>query len=315
MNIQQAKQLSLPEIMASMGYQPFTVKKGGTELWYLSPFRIEAKPSFICSFLGGKWIWNDFGDKGGTVLDFVMRHEGLTSVSEALTFLDNFHGTANLKKARKSAKQEPLFSFKQHPDFDASSFEKQLAFISATPIQNPVILNYLTTQRRIPKNLCLKYLKEIRYENKNTKKEFFAFGMENRSGGYEIRAATDEYPFKSALICRDVSVFIGNNPAARTVAVFEGMVDFLSLLALNKVETLEEDAIVMHSLSSFDKTVVYLREKGFERIELYLDNDTAGQEASERFKAEFEGRVVMRNDGYAGSKDLNEHLSKSRFST
>ena len=56
MNSEQAKKLSLPDIMSRLGYEPTEITKGGAEYWYCSPFRKEKEPSFHTSYLGGKWI-------------------------------------------------------------------------------------------------------------------------------------------------------------------------------------------------------------------------------------------------------------------
>ena len=64
MNSEQAKKLSLPDILSRLGHQPTEIKNGGNEYWYRSPFRKEKEASFHTSFLGGKWIWNDFADSG-----------------------------------------------------------------------------------------------------------------------------------------------------------------------------------------------------------------------------------------------------------
>jgi hypothetical protein len=56
MNTDQAKQLSLPELLAKLGHKPIKETKGGFELWYNSPFRKENDASFHTSFIGGKWI-------------------------------------------------------------------------------------------------------------------------------------------------------------------------------------------------------------------------------------------------------------------
>ena len=61
MNSEQAKQISLPDLLEQLGHIPVKTAKAGRELWYRSPFRDEKEPSFHTSFLGGKWIWNDFG--------------------------------------------------------------------------------------------------------------------------------------------------------------------------------------------------------------------------------------------------------------
>ena len=90
MNAQQAKKIDLPDLLSRFGYEPIKITQGGRELWYPSPFRKEKTASFHTTFKGDKWIWNDFGDSGGNVIDFVMRHEGLL-FKEALAFLRNMY--------------------------------------------------------------------------------------------------------------------------------------------------------------------------------------------------------------------------------
>lgn len=312
MNSNEAKQLSLPDILSKLGYEPVTIKKGGTERWYLSPFRSEQEPSFVTSFLGGKWIWNDFGDKGGTVIDFILRHQHFSTISQALEFLDGLYRTGAVGKNRAGTQyvNNDIFSFKQQQQIDAASFEKELEFIKAREITNSKIIKYLTFQRCIPENLIRKYLKEITYRNKKSGKEFFAFGIENLSGGYEIRAATDDYPFKSALNGRDISVIKWHMPDSPTVFVFEGMTDFLSLLTLQKTEQLEGDVILMHSLSSYEKVAAFLNHNSYRQILLYLDNDTPGKKCTEKFKEEFGQLVNLKNEIYLPYRDVNDMLCK-----
>ena len=101
MNSEQAKKLSLPDILSRLGYEPISIKRGGFEYWYASPFRKEKEASFHTSYLGGKWIWNDFADSGGTVIDFIMRHERYNRVGDALKFLDNmFQGQLFSQKVK-----------------------------------------------------------------------------------------------------------------------------------------------------------------------------------------------------------------------
>jgi DNA primase len=308
MNSEQAKRISLPMIMSRLGYEPVAIKKGDRERWYLSPFRKETMPSFVTSLLGGKWIWKDFGDTGGTVIDFIMRHESYTQVSQALEFLDKMFGKQSHSREGVGKKAKQTFSFKQQPGASAEIFEKQLEFIKAIPIENHQIVKYLTQERHINKAVILKYLKEVYYKNKITDKQFFAFGMENQSGGYEIRAATDEYPFKSALNGRDITLIKGLNNENNQVSIFEGMTDFLSLLTWNKIEHLKEDAIVMHSLSSFDKTVSYIKNNNYQNVDLYLDNDNSGKAASQKFVEALREKIQSQNSLYAEYKDINDLL-------
>lgn len=50
MNSEQAKQISLPDLLEQLGHIPVKTTKAGRELWYRSPFRDEKEPSFHTSF-------------------------------------------------------------------------------------------------------------------------------------------------------------------------------------------------------------------------------------------------------------------------
>lgn len=313
MNSEQAKKIDLPELLSRLGYEPVKVTKSGRELWYRSPFRSEKEPSFHTSFLGGKWIWNDFGDAGGNVLDFVMRHQGV-QFKEALAFLRNlYHGSLFEHPGRAggiSRKPSSLVSFQQQSDAEETVAEAQreLEFLEAHEIRNPIILDYLEQQRKIPAELAMLYLKEVQYRNKTRNKIFFAFGMENESGGYEIRAASDRYKFKSALIKRDITVIRGRGLERNSVSVFEGMTDFLSLLVLMKTDWLEGDAIIMHSLSSFQRSVEVIHKTGYAHVDTFLDNNAPGQRCTEKLLAEFPSLVTARSQFFAPHTDLNDAL-------
>ena len=320
MNTAQAKQLSLPDLMSRLGYEPVKVLKGGQELWYLSPFRQEKEPSFVTDYLGGKWIWKDFGDTGGTVVDFVMRHENYTRISEALSFLSSmFQGhlfesvTSNRVGAVGKGKvlpQNDLFSFRQqNGDLSQNSgATSDLQFLEVHAIANPAIHNYLEKERGIPAMIADLYLQEVKYHNKANGKDYFAMGMKNESGGYEIRAASSSYSFKSALNGRDITLIRGSAQTRTKVSVFEGMIDFLSLVVMMNTRQLSGDAIIMHSLSSFRRTAEVINREGYKQINTFLDNDAPGKKATEDFKAEFLGLVTCQSEMYANYKDLNAAL-------
>ncbi|MCO6490877.1 MAG: toprim domain-containing protein [Phaeodactylibacter sp.] len=309
MNSEQAKKLSLPDIMSRLGYEPTEITKGGAEYWYCSPFRKEKEPSFHTSYLGGKWIWNDFADSGGTVIDFVMRHEGHSKVSDALQFLESLYRSQSPRSSRKP--DNSLFSFQQQSAPQA----RQLEFIEAREIENPAIMEYLTEKRKISGFLARKYLKEIRYRNLVNGKEYFAFGMQNRAGGYEIRSAQDDYPFKSALITRDITIIRGFRSGNGVVDVFEGMTDFLSLLTMMKTDCLAGDCIVMHSLSSYNKASAFIKEKGYSAINTFLDNNKSGREHTEKFIEDFGAKVASQSDMFLSYEDVNDMLKDECKST
>ncbi|MCB0855945.1 MAG: hypothetical protein KDD63_27170, partial [Bacteroidetes bacterium] len=208
------------------------MKKNGQEYWYKSPFREEADASFHTSYLGGKWIWNDFGDMGGTVIDFVMRHENFSRVKDALQFLDQlYHQNPQQTylfrekgRGEKPIKDNPttLFSFQQQGR-QAPESDSELEMLKVQPLQNPLIFSYLEKTRKISRPLAIKYLKQVHYLHKPTGKAFFAMGIENRIGGYEIRIASDDYGFtKSSLGGKDIAVIPGTDPGKGNANVFEG---------------------------------------------------------------------------------------------
>src|SRR5712691_1580722 len=91
MRTQQAKQLSLPDLLNRLGYQPAQIS--GDKLWYCSPLRSETKPSF-CVKPGRNlpWIFSDYGANiKGNTLDFVMHYQHC-DVKEALLWLEQIFG-------------------------------------------------------------------------------------------------------------------------------------------------------------------------------------------------------------------------------
>ena len=324
MNTAQAKQLSLPDLMSRLGYEPVKTLKSGRELWYLSPFRAEKDASFVTSYLGGKWIWKDFGDTGGTVVDFVMRHENYTSIQDTLSFLDAMFQGHLFEKATSSrvgeigaAKAEAesdLFSFKQQSGdfFSGGANDRSLEFLEAHAIANPAIHNYLEKERAIPVSIVDLYLVEVKYRNRVNGKDYFAFGIRNECGGYEIRAASSQYSFKSALNGRDITLIRGTAPDHNKVSVFEGMVDFLSLLVMLGSKSLSGDAIIMHSLSSFQRTLEVIRRENYQKVNTFLDNDRSGQEATLRFASELGALHSNQSEMFSNYKDLNEALCANK---
>lgn len=310
MNSQQAKQIDLPDLLSRLGYEPMKVTKGGRELWYPSPFRQEKTASFHTSFLGGKWIWKDFGDAGGNVIDFVMRHQNLP-FKEALAFLRNMYQGSLFERSNRETKSPTVLSFstaaEQQQMRTLSEDMRELEFLEAHEIKTPVIFEYLEKERKIPGELTKRYLKEVTYRNIPKDKIFFAFGMENESNGYEIRSASDQYTFKSALIKRDITVIQGRGSAS--VNVFEGMTDFLSLLVLQNSEQLKGDAIVMHSVSTYKRTVDFIKEQGYKEVFTFLDNDKTGKKYTRKFEQDLPSfNVTSQSQTFRPHKDLNDAL-------
>jgi len=321
MNAKQAKKLCMPEVLSKMGYTPTHEKKSGNEVWYRSPLRNERTPSFHISYIAKDniWIWKDFGDEGGNILSFIMRHQN-TNVKGALAYLRSIFPNQSWKAltTRKTNSndnpQSLLFTFHE-PGRVVTNFNSQnkvqdrgLDFVRAKPIQHPAIFNYLEQTRKLPRSLIEKYLLEVHYRNKALNKGFFAFGMQNKSGGYEIRNASDHPIFKSALIERNITHFRGREGHQGVVSIFEGMTDYLSLLAMLKVESLNGDTIIMHSTSTYERTTQFIKKLSYTKIHSFLDNNATGRKYTKRFTHDFPKIVQSHSHAMLPFEDLNEAL-------
>lgn len=321
MNVKQAKQLPMPYLLSRLGFEPVRTEKGGNELWYLSPFREEREPSLhISRGHTWPWVWKDFGDEGGTVIDFVMRYKK-SDLRQALQFLDSFFPTntssnSGKKREETTKKQEtPLSYSHQHSSKPKQSImeESKLELLNIRPLSHPAIFQYLEEIRCIPKELASKYLVEVSYRNRKNNKDYFAFGMENESGGYEIRAASDHYRFKSALNGRDITLIKGILPNSDTINVFEGMTDFLSLLVMMNTTNLSGDSLILHSLSSFGRASEILQGESYDTINTFLDNNRAGEEGTDRFLKAFPGQAISQSSLFAPHTDLNDALKANQI--
>ncbi|MCW5921431.1 MAG: toprim domain-containing protein [Saprospiraceae bacterium] len=291
MNSTQAKKIPLQEILAKLGLQAVKSFKGGEELAFLSPFRKEKEASLFVNIR--KNVWYDFGDIGGNALDFVIRYRN-TDVRGALEFLEQMFG--------RNWTPPPT---PEKPEKQEQEREEFFLLESITPFGTSAnsLVAYITEARKINLEIAKAYLKEVRYSNRENGKKYFAVGFENISGGYEIRNPF----FKSSLGEKDMS-FIKGNGAGGEIMIFEGFMDFLSKLTLENVPSLSADALILNSVSYTEKAILFVREKGYQKILGFFDNDKAGNDASEKFKSEFGDLFFDMRFDYQEFKDLNEFL-------
>jgi len=283
MNIQQAKQIPLREILTSAGWSP--VKEIREELWYISPLRPEKSASFKVST--GKNLWYDHGSgEGGNGIDLVQKLYGLAGVSEVLKKLEQVMGGSALppSKAPEIAEIAP----------------KEIKILQTKSIQHPALKSYLQA-RKIPFALAETYLKEIHYQVED--KQYFGLGIQNQAGGWELRSSN----FKGCMGKKDLILI--DHPKTEKLLVFEGAFDFLSMLAHFKKEAVQSPVLILGSVA--------MRKRALERIQAtqpieifcFLDNDCAGAETLDYFKTQLpETKILDKSDLYKPHKDFNEFL-------
>ena len=302
MNAAQVKNIPIERVLSKLGFSPDDKKHQGNELWYKSPFRDEKTASFKIDVRQN--LWHDFGmGEGGSVIDLVMQLRNI-DFKTALTVLVSEFSEDNLAplKTEKSVfqknrelpqagKAQEIFILKAVKDFPFSeNLEK-----------------YIVQERGIDLKVASTFLKEIHFENSQTGKSYFAVGLGNREGGYEIRNPF----FKSTVPETTKSIsWIKNGNACTKILCFEGFMDFLSYATLFGTRA-TEDYLILNSVSHVQKGLEAIKNAGYETIETFFDNDVAGQKATEVFKSEI-ANVKSQNAIYAENEDLNAYLVNLR---
>lgn len=293
MNSLQAKKIPLTDVMARLGYEPLKTFKGGHEVQYRSPFRHEKEPSFYVNVV--KNVWYDFGERGGNTLDFAMRHENCDAKG-ALEFLERLFSKGYSYSPARPAQGTVL-----------PSGSPTLELVEVKPLCSLGLIKYLTDERAIDLSTARLHLEEVHFCNRAEGKNFFAAGIKNRSGGYEVR---NPY-FKSSIGKKDFS-FIEGKEGRGEAMVFEGFMDFLSCLTDTGKKHMGCDVLVLNSVSFRQPVVDFIKAKDYQKVYTFFDNDKGGMEATEFFKQELGGIVVACNHFYQSYKDYNQLLTSKK---
>ena len=276
MNCKQFNTIPLEEVLLSLGHLP--TKQSEKEAWFLNPFAKENQASFKINKNLNYWYLHSEGI-GGKNVDFMRKYLN-ASVSEVLIW----------------AEKQSFSSFHQHniSNQKLENLPANYEIIEIKNIQHPALLEYLR-ERKIGNQT--QFLHEIRYRMND--KNYFGIGFENDSGGYEIR---NKYS-KICLGKKGVSTIKNGSVSLR---IFEGFFDFISFKNVeNFLEKEPSDYIILNSVSMIHNIKNSLG--NYENIELYFDNDEAGNLAVEMIKNENKNAEDCRVL-YSDFKDLNDWM-------
>ncbi|EKY21794.1 toprim domain-containing protein [Capnocytophaga sp. oral taxon 326] len=273
MNCKQANtQISIRNVLES--FSLFPSKDNSKSAFYFAFDREEKTPSLFVNFV--KNIAFDFGT--GKKYDVISLVQGIKqcSVSQALEYLSQFN-----------------FSFKEQMyniTRDGSKYE----ILSISEVKHYALIQYLK-ERRIENNIHL--LKEIHYKISN--KKYFGIGFKNDANGYEVRN-------KYSKICigrKDITTIKNKSNNLR---IFEGFMDYLSFKQMEKaLKKALSDYVILNSVTMIFKLEKII--KSYEKIELYFDNDEAGNRATnevKRLNPYVEDNRIL----YQNYKDLNDFI-------
>jgi len=321
MRASDARDIPISSYLSAEGVKPAKVRNGGRELWYASPIRSGDKtPSFKVDTV--KNVWYDHGlDQGGTIIDLVCELKSVT-VAEALAILEATSLGAQTKRrtdaprlftSSNANEVTPAAGFagekekEQQGSAESSSFK----IVSVRDLGHPALLDYLRS-RAIDEIIGRQHLSEVYYTPKSGIGRFFALGFPS-GRGFDARSLM----FKGFIgTGKDISIIAGTGEEdnnRREVAVFEGFMDYLSLLTHRRSNALSEDAIILHSIALKRRAVAAITAGKYQSVSLYLDHDEGGRAATRFFMAET-GRhnTTDASNLYQGYKDLNERLAAIR---
>lgn len=272
MNCIQAQNISIKIVLES--FSLFPSKENSKTAFYFAFDREEKTPSLSVDFVKNSAF--DFGTgKQYDVISLVQIIKKC-SVSEALKYLEKFDSKF------------------QNETFEFATDEKKYEVIAIKKIQHPALIEYLRNRKvECQKNL----VEEIHYQINN--KNYFGIGFKNDADGFEIRNAYSK-------ICLGKKEISSIKNDSKTVRIFEGFFDFLSFKKIEKFsKKSSSDYIILNSISMVYKLKTLL--SNYQNIELFLDNDAAGNKITELFLEQYpgakDGRTFFKN-----SKDLNEYL-------
>lgn len=274
-NCEKAKKLDALSISKKLGMKQG--KLTNNIAWFY--YKNERTASLKVDLKLNKWYNFSIG-KGGNTLDLVI-HILNCSVSEALEFLNN---------------ESNHFSFQQQPKISNSKDQiKNYSINTVKKLENHALLSYLKSRgisKTIAKNNCL----EIHYRIQS--KNYFSIAFQNDSNGYEHR---NKY-LKGSLGQKEIT-WINNN--SNSINVFEGFIDYLSFLEIGN-DKKKEDYLILNSVSNIKKSIDLI--KKYKNINLFLDNDIAGDIATKKIIEISKNKVNDKRVSYKEYKDLNEYL-------
>jgi len=287
-DLQYIKAIPIADYLHACGIKP--AKHYNGYALYHAPYREDPNASLKVDFRQN--LWHDYGtSQGGSIIDLVMKMRGC-SAYEAIAHLaegkattlapSSFHREAHIGQRRDE----------QRPN----NTRRILSINEALPLH---LQSYLREVRKIDLAVASPYLHHVRYEVGG--REYSAIGFPNRAGGYELR---DDKTFKGTIAPKDISVIAGQANNA-PLCIFEGVMDFLSLLTMKGKEAISP-SIVLNSVSNIHRAVAYLHEKGIDSVRAFFDNDPAGRQALQAIQSTGI-KVEDMSRHYSRYKDLNEY--------
>ena len=278
--LETAKEVRITNYLCRCGHQPSYLGNGRAK--YFSPLRTkERTPSFIVDVERNTFCDFGTGDHGD-IIDLCRKMENKT-FREAIESL--------------SGNNEPLspIHISSQPLRRTPQRKSAIKLLRSDDLQHRALINYLN-ERGISAEIAKSYLKEVYYQV--NAKSFFALGLMNDKGGFASRNKYQKYNISPA--------YFSTIPkeGSNAMLLFEGFMDALSYLEYYSFKAFPDHAIILNSTVHAEKAVKQMG--SYEYIDLFLDNDEAGEKAAKVFQNVFPHAVNRSKYLFPEHNDFNE---------
>lgn len=310
-----AEQQDINSFLQRLGYQPEKIT--AKDNWYkirqgeqVASFHVSKatlKPGLkhICYDFGV----SDFG--GGTILNLAAwltdkTLEGKQFV-EVVDYVLRIMGTQKLVDAPAPIATPQKTKATPEPN--------RYQLKSATKITSESIITYLTQKRRLTPSVIKTYLRQVHFIDTKTGQKYFAPGIGNLAGGYEVNNNVGK-KFKSAIpsSSKSLSFLAGTRRKHKKLYLFEGFLDALSYLVHDnsgrqeKLRHFPHDVLILNGAALKKHAFEFIKNGGYTTIIGFLDNDKTGNALKEEFKNEFGPAFIDFSHIYFDYTDYNAYL-------
>lgn len=291
--IDEAKAISIEHILNIWGY--FAIKELETQKTkvFKSPFRDEKTPSF--HLVKNSNMFKDFGTdmKAGDPINLVCAYFGYT-IPQALAYLTSI------------TKKIPIMEHKNFPFYEPNNQlikETSRNHFKIKPLTDRNLQLYIQS-RGIPIEIWKNqpYICQAEYivQHNGFKKLYKNVAWKtDKEDSYEIRS----FNFKGTYGQKMITTIPGQ-PGMNDLNIFEGFFNYLAFLTYYKTIKPKNKTIILNSTSNISLITSMLT--NYNKINLFLDNDAAGQKASEKIIKSVNTNCLVINQSLVLHRDYND---------
>lgn len=213
--------------------------------------------------------------------------------AEKKYFYDHQDGVGGgIIKAYELFYNQTFIDYSIKSDFKPESLNLETKIISVGPVKHYLLKKFFTEKRKIDVQF-LSLVNQIDYTF--GEKKYFTIGWSNVNGGYN----TQNLYLKRILGDNGVT-YLRNNKSVLKLNVFEAYFDYLAYLTFT--QDTSSDALILNSTSNsnFDIDISF-----YDSIDLYLDNDTAGNTSTNFLLNKYPKALDKR---FYSCKDYNDFI-------